>query len=74
MSDQGDILKEKGTAWKKRRGFLPIETNFIDRIFIAAIIWVLFNLLWMRFVESYVPLWVSTIISIIYSVIIIIKG
>jgi predicted small integral membrane protein len=33
------------------RGFLPIETNWFDRIFISVVIWVALCLLWLRFVE-----------------------
>lgn len=32
-------------------GFLPIETNWFDRLFISVVIWVALCLLWLRFVE-----------------------
>ena len=51
-----------------RRGFLPIDTNTFDRVFISVICFVAIHLLWMRFVEQYVPLFVATILSIILAV------
>ncbi len=32
-------------------GFLPIETNWFDRIFISVVIWVALCLFWLRFLE-----------------------
>lgn len=57
-----------------RRGFLPIETNTFDRVFISVIIWIGVSLLWMRFVEWAIPLWVSTVLCFVLAVIIIRKG
>lgn len=34
-----------------RAGFLPIETNWFDRVFISVVIWVALCLLWLRFLE-----------------------
>ena len=59
---------------KGRRGFLPIETNTFDRVFISVILWIGISLLWMRFLEWAIPLWVSTVICFILAVIIIRKG
>ena len=59
---------------KGRRGFLPIETNRFDRVFISVIIWIGVSLLWMRFLEWAIPLWVSTVLCFILAVIIIKKG
>lgn len=68
MSDQA----EKPAAG--RHGFLPIETNGFDRVFIAAMLFVAVHLFWMRFVEAALPLGVATVLSLILGAIIIIRG
>jgi predicted small integral membrane protein len=57
-----------------RQGFLPIETNTFDRVFISVVLFVAISLLWMRFVEAYLPLWISTVISVGLGVWIVRKG
>jgi predicted small integral membrane protein len=57
-----------------RRGFLPIETNGFDRGFISVVCFIAIHLLWMRFVEAYLPLWIATILSLVLAVIIIRRG
>ena len=58
-----------------RRGFLPIETNKFDRVFISVVCFVAISLLWMRFVEPHgLPLWISTIISVLLGIIIVRNG
>jgi predicted small integral membrane protein len=47
-----------------RRGFLPIRTNAFDRWFIAVVVLIAIHLLWMRFVEAYLPLYVATALSL----------
>ncbi|GIK71465.1 MAG: hypothetical protein BroJett021_04530 [Chloroflexota bacterium] len=59
---------------KGRRGFLPIETNTFDRYFISVILWIGVSLLWMRFLEAMIPLWVSTVLCLVLAIIIIRKG
>jgi predicted small integral membrane protein len=46
-------------------GFLPIRTNLFDRAFIAAVVFVAIHLLWMRFLEGLLPLYVATALSLI---------
>lgn len=58
-----------GTAG--RRGFLPIETNWFDRLFIGVISHVALNLLWMRFLEPSIPLFVATALGIVWIVVVI---
>jgi len=58
----------------KRRGFLPFETNPFDRVFISIILLVAIHLLWLRFVEKHIPLTVATILSLLLSVIIVLRG
>ncbi|MBE2237745.1 MAG: hypothetical protein IAE81_08150 [Caldilineaceae bacterium] len=59
---------------KGRRGFLPIETNTFDRYFISVILWIGISFLWMRFLEQFLPLWVSTVLCLILAIVIIRKG
>ena len=55
-------------------GFLPIKTNPFDRIFISVVLFVAISLLWMRFLEPFAPLWVSTLLSVVLGQWIIRKG
>jgi predicted small integral membrane protein len=56
-------------------GFLPIETNWFDRLFISVVIWVALCLFWMRFLEPLgLSVWIATAISIVVGGIIIRKG
>ncbi len=48
-----------------RKGFLPIVTNLWDRFFISGVLLVAIHLLWLRFVEFYLPLPVATVISLV---------
>ncbi|MCB0073104.1 MAG: hypothetical protein KDE20_16655 [Caldilineaceae bacterium] len=58
-----------------RQGFLPIETNAFDRGFISVILFIGISLLWMRFLEPRgLSLWISTILCLILSVIIMRRG
>jgi predicted small integral membrane protein len=75
-----DELPETADAIKRprpktgRRGFLPIKTNTFDRVFISVVSFVAIHLLWMRFLEFYLPLWVATILSLILAVILVRRG
>jgi predicted small integral membrane protein len=55
-------------------GFLPIETDRGDRVFISVVIGIAIHLLWMRFLEKGLPIWVATILSVIIGIIIFKKG
>ncbi len=58
-----------------RQGFLPIVTNWFDRLFISVVIWIALSLLWMRFLEPQgLALWISNAIALVLAVIIIRKG
>lgn len=59
---------------KGRQGFLPIKTNGFDRIFISVILLVAVHLLWMRFLEQSIPLWVATVLCIGMGVVIFKRG
>jgi predicted small integral membrane protein len=58
----------------ERRGFLPIETNAFDRVFIGVLVFVALHLFWMRFVESALPLGVATVLSLILGALIVARG
>jgi predicted small integral membrane protein len=56
-------------------GFLPIETNWFDRIFISVVIWVALSLFWMRFIEPFgLPVWIAAAISLALGIVIVRKG
>ncbi len=57
-----------------RKGFLPIRTNAFDRVFISVVLFVAIHLLWMRFLEPALPLWVATVLSVALGVVIVRKG
>jgi predicted small integral membrane protein len=59
---------------KERRHFLPIVTNTFDRVFISVVLFVAVQLLWMRFLEARVPLWVAAILSVIAGFFIVTRG
>ncbi|MBL8130845.1 MAG: hypothetical protein JNL42_03235 [Anaerolineae bacterium] len=59
---------------EERRGFLPINANAFDRVFISVILLIAIHLLWMRFLESFLPLEIATVISIVLGFFIIRKG
>jgi len=48
-----------------RRGWLPIETNAFDRVFISVVLFVAINLLWMRFLEAHLSLYLASAISVV---------
>lgn len=59
----------------ERAGFLPIETNWFDRLFISVVIWVALSLFWFRFIEPLGPsIWISNAIAVLLAVWIIRKG
>jgi len=58
----------------KRRGFLPFDTNPFDRVFVSIMLTVAIHLLWMRFLEEYIALTVATILTLILTVIIVVRG
>lgn len=69
-------LEESGSDYiKPKSGFLPIETNWFDRVFISVVIWVAISLFWFRFIEPMgLSIWFSNIISLAIALVIIKKG
>lgn len=59
----------------ERQGFLPIATNWFDRLFIAVVIWIALCLFWFRFVEPLGPsIWIANAIGIALAALLIRKG
>ena len=61
-------------AGYRRPAFLPIATNSFARVFISVILFVAVHLLWMRFLEAHIPLYVATAISLVLGWIIVRRG
>jgi predicted small integral membrane protein len=60
---------------EKQPGFLPIETNWFDRLFISVVIWVAISLVWMRFLEPIgLSIWIAVAISVALAAVIIRNG
>jgi predicted small integral membrane protein len=64
----------QAVAAAPRRGFLPIATNWFDRLFIAIYIGVALELFWMRFLEQAIPLWICHILVLALGVVIVRRG
>lgn len=58
----------------KEDGFLPIRTNTFDRVFISVVLFIALHLLWMRFLEASLPLWLATVLSLLLGQWIVRKG
>ena len=58
----------------ERTGFLPIVTNWFDRLFVGIYLWVALELLWMRFLEQSIPLMVCHVLAIALGVMIVWRG
>ena len=60
---------------EKQPGFLPIETNWFDRLFISVVIWVALSLLWMRFLEPLgLSVWIAVALSVVIGAYIVRRG
>jgi predicted small integral membrane protein len=73
MADPGNS-NSNGKVSNGRPGFLPIHTNAFDRVFIGTVIFVALHLLWMRFLEAHIPLYVATILSLLIGAVIVARG
>lgn len=72
QSDANADIEEVANA---KPGFLPIETNRLDRLFIWVVLWAGLSLLWLRFLEPFgLSIWICAAISLILAAIIIRKG
>jgi predicted small integral membrane protein len=64
----------KAAQRPERKGFLPIQTNLFDRFFIGIVVWIALSLLWMRFLEQSLPLWIANVVAFAIAILIIRKG
>ncbi|WP_417804427.1 DUF2160 family membrane protein [Thalassospira lucentensis] len=72
LAKEGDDAALEDT---ERHGFLPIETNWFDRLFISVVIWVALSLFWFRFIEPIgLSIWISNAIALALGAFIIRKG
>lgn len=56
-------------------GFLPIETNWFDRLFISVVLWIAICLVWLRFVEPLgLDLYIAHALAIALGIYVIWKG
>ncbi|RZO90026.1 MAG: hypothetical protein EVA57_00840 [alpha proteobacterium HIMB59] len=58
----------------KKKGFIPLNTNWFDRLFIGVISYVALQLFWMRFIESFASINFSIGIGIVWIAFVIWKG
>lgn len=71
------LLEEKDTPEIEEQdtGFLPIETNAFDRVFISVVIWIALSLFWFRFMEPLgLSIWISNAIALVLAIFIVKKG
>ncbi len=58
----------------KRTGFLPIVTNWFDRLFIGIYLFVALELFWLRFIEVAIPLIFCHILALALGIFILLRG
>ena len=58
----------------KKKDFIPLKTNWFDRLFIGVISYVALQLFWMRFIESFLSLNISIGIGIAWIILVIWRG
>ena len=56
------------------KGFIPLKTNWFDRLFIGVISYIALQLFWMRFLESLISINISIGIGIVWIIFVIWKG
>ena len=59
---------------KRIKGFLPIKTNWFDRLFIGTISFVAIQLIWMRFIETYASINIAIVLGVFWIIYVIWKG
>ena len=59
---------------KRFKGFLPIKTNWFDRLFIGTISFVAIQLFWMRFIEIYASINIAIVLGVFWIIYVIWKG
>lgn len=58
----------------ERTGFLPIVTNWFDRVFVGIYLFVALELFWMRFLEQSIPLTICHVLAVALGVLIVWRG
>lgn len=75
MDEKLNLHETDAPPEEAKTGFLPIQTNWFDRLFISLVIWVALSLIWFRFIEPFGPsIWISNAIALALAVLIITKG
>jgi predicted small integral membrane protein len=72
--DRPSEIEEPEVRTPRRHGFLPIVTNWFDRLFIGIYLFVALELFWMRFLEQSVSLNVCHVLAIALAALIVWKG
>ena len=57
-----------------KRGFLPIKTNWFDRLFIGVIAFIALQFFWMRFIEEFASIEISMFMGTVIGICIILRG
>ena len=65
---------ETASAKPAQTGFLPIVTNWFDRVFVSIYLFVALELFWMRFLEQSIPLTVCHVLAVALGVLIVWRG
>ena len=73
-SEQLNPEPEDAPAKPARTGFLPIVTNWFDRVFVGIYLFVALELFWMRVLEQAIPLTVCHVLAIALGVLIVWRG
>jgi predicted small integral membrane protein len=66
--------ERRSVAAAPQHGFLPIVTNWFDRVFIGIYLFVALELFWMRFLEQSIPLFACHVLALALGVLIVWKG
>ena len=69
-----ETIIEAPVTREDRRGFLPLHTTTFDRYVISVLIFVALSLIWLRFIEAFLPIWIVPILSILIGIVIVRKG
>jgi predicted small integral membrane protein len=72
--EEADDEARTELAAQPRPGFLPIVTNWFDRVFVGIYLFVALELLWMRFLEQSLPLWICHVLALALGVLIVWRG
>lgn len=73
--ERGDESRRSPENERPKAGFLPIETNWFDRIFISVVIWVALCLVWLRLLEpASLSLNLAHVIAVLLGIFIVWKG